>query len=311
MGKTPKIIVIGSFITDLAFRADRRPKRGETIVGKEFGIFTGGKGYNQAVAARRMGADVTMVGCLGKDYFADLFIASLEKERIDHSHLFQDEKSGTGVASPIIYDSEGDNSIIIIPRSNNSLSPEHIDSLENVIAGMDLIMLQLEIPVETCRRAAEIGKKHHIPVMLNPAPARPLPGEFLKMVDIIIPNEVEASQMTGMKIENDDSILQISKKLMEMGPKRVVITLGSRGAFMMDTDNYFHSKAFSVNVIDPTAAGDAFCGSFATALMSDLSPLEAVRYGNAAGALAATVLGAEPSLPTSAQVKEFLENKDR
>lgn len=303
---TPKILVIGSFITDLSFRVPHRPKRGETIIGTDFGIFTGGKGYNQATAARRMGADVAMIGCLGKDFFSDLFLSSLQKDGIDHSRVIQDESIGTGVASPVIYDSENDNSIIIVPRANNSLLPHHLDQFEDFISKMDLIMLQLEIPLETCIRAAEIGKKHNIPILLNPAPARSLPKSFLQMVDIIIPNEVEVSQLTGINVDDLESLQKAGSRLMELGPKLVIITLGERGAFLMDSERGLLEKSFTVNVVDPTAAGDAFCGGFATILMSGVTTQEALRYGNACGALATTVLGAEPSLPNRDAVETFL-----
>lgn len=306
MKNQPNIVVVGSFIFDLVFRTYRRPNRGETVIGNEFGMFTGGKGYNQAIAASRLGANVTMVGCVGTDMFGDMFISSLQKDGVDINFVFRDANAGTGVASPVVYESEGDNSIIIVPRANLTLTPEHIETASSVIAAADLLMLQLEIPIETSMRAAEIAHKADVPVMLNPAPFSKLPDNFYKFIDIITPNEIEANQLTGMQIDNMETAKQVGKNILLLGPKIVVLTLGGRGAFYFDSKEEIQIPAFNVKTIDPTAAGDAFCAGFAVAFSQGQNATQAVRMGNAAGGLATTVLGAEPSLPKLNQVLDLL-----
>ena len=307
MKNHPNIVVVGSFIMDLVFRTYRRPNRGETVVGKEFGMFTGGKGYNQAIAASRLGANVTMVGCLGTDMFGDMFISSLQKDGVDINFVFRDPNTGTGVASPVVYESEGDNSIIIVPRANLTLTPAHIEAASSVIVAADLLMLQLEIPIETSMRAAEIAHAAGVRVMLNPAPFSKLPNNFYKFIDIITPNEIEASQLTGMQVDNIETAKQIGKNIMSLGPKIVVLTLGQRGAYYFNSKEEIQIPAFKVNSVDPTAAGDAFCAGFGVAISQGQNATQAVRMGNAAGGLATTILGAEPSLPKLEQVLALLK----
>ncbi len=307
MSHHPNIVVVGSFIMDLVFRTYRRPNKGETVIGNEFGMFTGGKGYNQAIAASRLGANVSMVGCLGTDMFGDSFITSMHKDGVDTKFVIRNDSIGTGVASPVVYESENDNSIIIIPRANHALTPEHIDTASSAIRSADLLMLQLEIPVETSMRAAEIAYAAGVRVMLNPAPFSKLPDNFYKFIDIITPNEIEASQLTGMQVDNIETAKQVGRNIMSLGPKIVVLTLGQRGAYYFDSKEEIQIPAFKVNTVDPTAAGDAFCAGFAVAISQGQNPFEAVRMGNAAGGLATTILGAEPSLPNLDQVLAILK----
>jgi len=309
MNQKPRIVVVGSFITDLVFRTPRRPKLGETIIGLEFGLFTGGKGYNQAIGAARLGAEVVMVGRLGQDMFGDLFIKSLDKEGVNAVHVGRDAEAGTGVANPVIDVEAGNNSIIIVPRANMRLSPQHSDQARDVITSADILMLQLEVPLETTIYAARIAHENGVKVLLNPAPAQPLPPELFSLVDILTPNEVEASQLTGIEINTPENALQASRRLVEMGVGRVVMTLGARGAYLYGPEGGDLVSPFKVEMVDPTAAGDAFCAGFAVALARGMDPKQAVRHGNASGALAATVLGAEPSMPTLAKVTEFLDRQ--
>ncbi len=307
MRNQPNIVVVGSFIMDLVFRTYRRPNRGETVIGSEFGMFTGGKGYNQAIAASRLGANVTMVGCVGIDLFGDMFISSLKKDGVGINYVLRNPTVGTGVACPVIDESEGDNSIIIVPRANLTLTPDHIESASSLIATADMLMLQLEIPMETSMRAAEIAHAAGVPVMLNPAPFSKLPDHFYQLIDIITPNEIEASQLTGIQIDNIETVKQVGKSIRTLGPKIVVVTLGQRGAYYLDSKEEIQVPAFKVNTLDPTAAGDAFCAGFAVAISRGQKPIYAVQMGNAAGGLATTVLGAEPSLPKLEQVLTLLK----
>lgn len=303
---SPRIVIVGSFVMDLVFRAPRRPNRGETLIGLEFGLFTGGKGHNQAVAAARMGAQVSMVGRLGTDIFGDMFLQSLAKEGIDARYVTRDAEAGTGVASPVIYESEGDNSIILMPRANMGLSPADAEAAQAVIAAADALMLQLEVPVETNIRAAEIARANGTTVVFNPAPARPLPAEIFSLADVITPNQVEAGQLAGVSTDDDAGARAAAARLREMGVARVILTLGARGALMVGPEGETEIPAYPVKVVDPTAAGDAFCSGLAVALARGTSPAEAVKYANAAGAFAVTVMGAEPSMPTLAQVEAML-----
>ncbi len=308
-GHKPRIVIVGSFVTDLVFRAPRRPNRGESLIGLEFGLFTGGKGYNQAVAAARMGAQVSMVGRLGTDIFGDMFMRSLEKEGIDAKYVVRDSEIGTGVASPVVYESEGDNSIIIMPRANMRVSLADVDAAKDVIASADVLMLQLEIPVETSIHAAEIARANGAVVVFNPAPARPLPDVIYKLASVITPNEVEAGQLSGAATGDDAGARAAAKRLREMGVERVILTLGARGALMFGPEGETEAPAYKVKVVDPTAAGDAFCAGLAVAMARGASPVEAVKYANAAGALAVTVLGAEPSMPRAEQVEKLLRGE--
>ena len=304
----PRIVIAGSFVTDLVFRAPRRPMKGETLIGLEFGLFTGGKGYNQAVAAARMGAQVHMVGRLGADIFGDMFMRSLANEGINTDYVVRDPEVGTGVASPVIYEAEGDNSIILMPRANMRLSPANAEAAKDVIAAADVLLLQLEVPTETNIRAAEIAHAAGVTVVFNPAPARQLPPEIFRLVNIITPNEIEAGQLTNIPANDDAGARAAARHLREMGVPRVILTLGARGALMFGPEGEAEFPAYKVQVVDPTAAGDAFCGGLAVALARGAGPAEAVKHANAAGALAVTVLGAEPSMPTQAQVEALLKS---
>ncbi|MBI3362920.1 MAG: ribokinase [Chloroflexi bacterium] len=305
-GDRPRIVIVGSFVMDLVFRAPRRPKKGETLVGLEFGLFTGGKGCNQAIAAARMGAQVSMVGRLGTDIFGDMFMRSLEKEGINSKYVVRDAEAGTGVASPVIYESEGDNSIILMPRANMRLSPADAEAARELIEAADVLLLQLEVPVETNIRAAEIARASGATVVLNPAPACPLPDEMYRLADIITPNETEAEHLSGIPTADDAGARAAAKRLREMGTGRVILTLGARGALMFGPEGEVEVPGYKVKVVDPTAAGDAFCGGLAVALARGATPVDAVKYANAGGALAVTVLGAEPSMPKGEDVEKLL-----
>ncbi len=305
MVKKSKVVVVGSFMMDLVVKAERRPKVGETLVGEDFGMFIGGKGANQAIAASRLGADVHMVGRLGNDMFGDMFFESLEKDNINTEFIVRDTKVGTGVGTPVI-DADGNNSIICIPRANMHLTAGDVEKAADVITEADVLMLQLEVPIEASECAAEIARKNGTAVILNPAPARELPDAFLEFVDYLTPNEVETEMLTGINVADENSAVNAAKILLDKGMKAVVLTLGSRGTLLLTEDTVSSLPAHKVNVIDTTAAGDAFCGGFAFGLAERLSLKDAVRYGNAAGAMAVTVMGAEPSMPTYEQIKVFL-----
>ena len=300
-----KVTVVGSFMYDLVATAPRRPKTGETLIGDSFGMFLGGKGANQAIAASRAGASVTMVGRLGNDLFGDQFLEKFSEEGIKTDFVIQDTENGTGVGMPLI-DASGDNSIVIIPQANMALTVENIDKAESVIADSDVLILQCEVPMEANKRAAEIANKNDTLVILNPAPARKIPDTLLSLVDIITPNESEAEILTDMPTETNSQAMEAAHHLLSKGVETVILTLGSRGSLLLTEKMEKRIPAYLVDVIDTTAAGDAFCGALAAILSNGSIIEEAIKIANAAGALAVTKLGAEPSLPTKKDIDQLI-----
>ena len=300
-----KVTVVGSFMYDLVATASRRPKTGETLIGDSFGMFLGGKGANQAIAASRAGASVTMVGRLGNDLFGNQFLEKFSEEGIKTNFVIQDTENGTGVGMPLI-DASGDNSIVIIPQANMALTVENIDKAESVIADSDVLILQCEVPMEANKRAAEIANKNDTLVILNPAPARKIPDTLLSLVDIITPNESEAEILTDMPTETNSQAMEAAHHLLSKGVETVILTLGSRGSLLLTEKMEKRIPAYLVDVIDTTAAGDAFCGALAAILSNGSIIEEAIKIANAAGALAVTKLGAEPSLPTKKDIDQLI-----
>ena len=300
-----RVTVVGSFMFDLVARAPRRPKTGETLIGDSFGMFIGGKGANQAIAASRLNALVCMVGRLGDDLFGNQFLDKFSDEKINTDFVIQDKNNGTGVGMPLI-DASGDNSIVIIPRANTALSAENINQGYEAIANSDILLLQLEVPIEASQRAAEIAKENSTIVILNPAPAREIPDTLLDLVDILTPNESETEILSGISATTEKEAKEAACILMDKGVETVILTLGSRGSLLLTSTVESFFPANQVDVVDTTAAGDAFCGALAASLANGSTIEEAVKTGNAAGALAVTKLGAEPSLPKKADLDRFL-----
>ena len=303
--RKPKVVVVGSFMMDLVIKAERRPQKGETLIGQQFGMFGGGKGNNQAIAAVRLGGDVTMVGRLGMDSFGDKLMDALVEEGVEIRFIVRDAEVGTGVGSPVI-DADGDNSIIIVPRANMRLSAADVDRAASAISDSDVLLLQLEVPIAASQRAAEIAKSSGTKVILNPAPARDLPDSFLAQVDILTPNQVEAELLCGVEVSDSEGAERAARILLDRGVSAVILTLGEGGALLLKDGLTTSIPAYRVNVVDTTAAGDAFCGALATTLARGEALEDAVVFANAAGALAVTVLGAAPSMPTVKQITEFL-----
>lgn len=292
-----RVTVAGSLNMDLVVRAPRIPRPGETIIGSDFRNVPGGKGANQAVAAARLGADVSMVGRVGRDTFADPLLENLAADGIDHTYVTRDREAATGVAL-IVVDEAGENSIVVASGANARFSPSDVEAAEATLASADVVLLQLESPLETVRRAAELGRANGATVLLNPAPARELPDELLALVDVLIPNETEAALLTDRPVDGEEDARAAAGDLLESGVDVVILTLGERGALLAREGDVTLIPSFEVDAVDTTAAGDAFVGSFAVALAEGRSLTDAVRRGNAAGALAATRMGAQPSLPT-------------
>jgi ribokinase len=291
-----KIVVVGSLNMDLVVRSPRIPRPGETIIGHALHMLPGGKGANQAVAAARLGAQVALVGRVGGDAFALPLLDNLAANRVDRTCVTQDAGEATGVAL-IEVDDTGQNSIVVVSGANARLSPADVEAAEATIAAAQVLLLQLESPSDTVLRAAQVAHGHGVTVILNPAPARALSAELLRTVDVLIPNESETALLTGLPVDSLAQAKVAAQALLTGGVPTVVLTLGDRGALLAQPHALAHFPAFSVTPVDTTAAGDAFVGGFAVALAEGRSPEEAIRWGNATGALAATQLGAQPSLP--------------
>jgi ribokinase len=301
------ILVIGSLNADLVVRAPRFPAPGETISGEDLAIIPGGKGANQAVAAARQGASVAMVGRVGNDSFGPTLTQNLQDNNVDTRHV-QKSESATGTAI-IIVDSSGQNSIVLSPGANGKVTSADVETVS--FQDAKLLLLQLEIPLETVVQAAGLARQNGLRVILNPAPARSLPDSLLANVDILVPNESELELLSGQPVTDTDSAKSAAQALLEKGVKIVIVTLGAKGALLVTDEKVMHIPTFKVEVVDTTAAGDAFIGGLAAALLKDKPLEEAVRCSNASGALAATKFGAQPSLPTVEEVENLLKTSPR
>lgn len=296
----PKIVVVGSSNTDLVVQVPYFPAPGETILGDDFLMARGGKGANQAVAAARLGADVTFVSRLGQDSFGEMALKACEAEQINTDFISFDEEKASGVAL-IMVDQDGENVIAVAGGANNTLMPDDVIAAEPAIKKADCVLLQLEIPLETVKTAVTLANKHNTLVILNPAPAMPLPPELLQAIDILTPNETEAA-ILGLV---DSNSFDDNQHVHQSGIKTIVMTLGSKGALLIQDGLKQQIPAYPISVVDTTAAGDGFNGALAVGLANGRSLPDAVDFANAAGALAASKAGAQPSLPTLAEVKQF------
>ncbi|HID94102.1 MAG TPA: ribokinase [bacterium (Candidatus Stahlbacteria)] len=303
----PKIVIVGSANMDMVIKTDRLPSKGETVLGGNFVTAPGGKGANQAVAAAKLGAQVTFVARLGTDIFGDKLINSFNKVDIDTHFIVHDTDHPSGIAL-IFVDSNGDNMIAVAPGANDMLSEEDILKAEPAIASADILLTELEIPINTVKYAVKVAKKHQVQVILNPAPAKKLDKELLAEIDVLTPNESELEFLTTSKISAEYSIETAATSLLRDGVKNVVVTLGDRGSLIVTKVQSKTIPTKRVKVVDTTAAGDAFNGALAFALASGQDLEHAVRFANCVGALTATKLGAQPSLPTMDEVSEFLKS---
>ncbi len=300
-----KILVLGSINMDMVVCVPHSPKPGETVLGGDFETFPGGKGANQAVAAARMGGEVTMVGRVGNDDFGNTLIQGLVENKIKTTHVIKDSKAPTGVAM-ITVAADGENMIVVASGANAKVSKEDVSNTRPLMRETDLLLVQLECPLETVVAAIELAKVYDVPVVLNPAPAQKLPKSLLKNVDYLTPNQGELLDLSG-----EDDMNAAIKNLQAAGLKNLIVTLGANGARVISRDIDQHIPSHEVTTVDTTAAGDAFNGALAVALSEGYSILEAVRYGIAAGALASTKRGAQPSLPSRNAVDDLLASRNR
>ncbi len=303
------IVVVGSSNTDMIIKLDHIPKPGETILGGEFSIAPGGKGANQAVSAARAGGNVIFIARVGDDIFGEKAVKGFIQDGINVNYIIPDKNAPSGVAL-IFVDKKGENSIAVAPGSNANLSPDDIKKASDVMAESLIMLIQLEIPIETVRTAVEVAYENKVSVILNPAPAQPLDDDLLKKIDIITPNETEVEILTGIKIEDEKSIEKAGNMLLEKGIKTVLITIGKRGVYVINKDFKGIIPSFDVKPVDTTAAGDVFNGVLAVALSENMSLKDAIRFSNAAAALSVTKLGAQTSAPFRAEIDSFLRERD-
>lgn len=299
-----KILVVGSSNTDLITTVKNFPKAGETIIGKSFLQVMGGKGANQAVATHKLGGDIKFITCLGNDVNGQNALKYYNETGLDISSslIVDGVSSGTAI---ILVDENGENCIVITPGANNELSPEYIRKIENDIAVCDMVVLQMEIPYCTVKAVCEIAHKNHKRVMLNVAPACQLDIDIIQQVDILVVNETEAETIAGEKID-DIGEETIVDKLLKLGAKTVVLTLGKNGCILKNSRELYTVPALSVKALDTTAAGDTFCGALAAELGRGHDWEEALMFATAASAICVTRLGAQPSIPTEKEVRDFL-----
>ena len=303
----PRILVLGSSNTDMIIKLDRIPKPGETILGGEFVTAAGGKGANQAVGAARAGGDVTFVARVGRDMFGDRAIAGFVRDGINVDHVRRDSTSPSGVAL-IFVARDGENSIAVASGANGRLSLADVRKATKVIATATVLVMQLETPLATVQAAARLASQAGVRVILNPAPARPLPETLLKHVSVLTPNESEAELLTGIKVDSEAAAARAADKLRGRGVQAVILTLGARGAFVATAESRQLVPGFKVKAVDTTAAGDIFNGALAVALGEGQTLCDSVRFANAAAALSVTRLGAQPSAPKRGKIEKLLRS---
>jgi ribokinase len=294
MAKRPRIAVVGSANIDLTTFTNQFPKPGETIFGQKFDLGFGGKGANQAVAARLCGAEVFMVARVGSDLFGPATIENFRKQGIDPTHVKQVEGLSSGVA-PIFVEPNGQNRILVVKGANDALKPADVDEAAETLKSADCIVLQFEIPVATVYYTIEFARKHGIRCILNPAPAQPVDLAALKDLDYFVPNETEAETITGSAVKNVDDAKKCAEKLVAGGIRRVIVTLGANGSLLSSREGSEHVPPFAVNAVDSTGAGDAFIGSFAVFLGEGVPEKEAVRRANLYAGLSTTGVGTQKS----------------
>jgi ribokinase len=302
------IIVFGSINMDLVTKTPRLPVAGETLTGYEFFTAGGGKGANQAVAAARLGISTQMVGRLGNDDFGRQLLRHLQAAGVQTDGVLVDETTSSGVAV-ITVDDAGENNIIIIAGANGRLNETDVERLRSRLPGAAALLMQLEIPMATVQLAAQAAHSAGVPVILDPAPAQDIPDELYPLIDIITPNQLEASQLVGFPVDGQEAAYQASAELQQRGVSTVIVKLGDRGVFCATAEETFFVPAFSIQAVDTVAAGDAFNGALAVALAEGRLLREAVVWGAAAGALSATKAGAQPSLPERETFEAFLKQR--
>lgn len=304
--RRPRILVVGSANTDMVIKVDRLPKPGETVLGGRFASASGGKGANQAVSAARAGGAVTLIGRVGKDAFGDKLLAGLEADAVDVDYVVRDPNAPSGAAL-IFVDRNGENSIAVASGANDNLAPVDLHEAKDAFRRAEIVVLQLETPLSTVEAAVRIAAEAGVPILLNPAPARPLPPELLKKIHLLTPNESEAKLLTGLPVGDSAEAERAAEAVLERGVKNVILTLGARGAYVAGGDIRRWISPFKVAALDATAAGDVFNGTLAVALAEGKDLIDAAEFATAAAAIAVTRLGAQTSIPSREEIETMLQ----
>lgn len=306
MGKP--IVVFGSFVVDLTSRSNALPVPGQTVLGQSFKMGAGGKGSNQAVAAHRAGANVTLVTKIGRDVFGQVALDFYQNEGMRTDYILQDDERETGVALIMVDSGSAQNEIVVVPGACGNITAQDVEKCRPLIESASILLLQLEINFDALYRVIDIAHAAGVKIILNPAPASPLPPEVLKKIDVITPNETEAQLLTGVCVQDAQDAQRAAQVFLDQGVKNVVITLGALGAFATDGVRSELLPRLKVDAIDTTGAGDAFNGGFVTALSEGADLFEALRFGNATGALSVTRLGTAPSMPRREEILNLLHS---
>ena len=298
-----KICVIGSLNMDLVVNVENMPKKGQTLIGSDFKEVPGGKGANQAVAMARLGGDVTMIGKVGTDSFGQTLIDALKNDNVDTTYVHK-ENGPTGVAM-ITVDKNAENAIVVAPGANFKVSKNDIDKNIEAIKGSDIVVVQLETPLDTIKYTLKKAKEFGKYTILNPAPAVKLEDSIIENVDLLTPNETELEILSGVSINNEDDILKAAQVMLEKGVKKLIVTLGSKGSLYIDKENKIFKKSYKVDAIDTTAAGDSYTGAIAVSLSQGKNVEDTIDFASRVGALCVTKEGAQTSLPTIEEVLNY------
>lgn len=304
----PKIVVLGSINMDLVVITPRHPKIGETIKGRDFQMIPGGKGANQAVAIARQNTPSVFIGCVGNDSFGTQLINLMDDEGIDTCHIRNLDNIPTGIASIVVSD-QSQNTIVISPGANDKISRTQLDQASEAIKNAELLICQLETNFDAVETAVDIAYQNNTGIVLNPAPMRDLPDDFLSKIDYLIPNETEAGLLANHSVSDQDSAIKAAKLLISQGTKNVLLTMGEKGVVLINSESATHFSAFEVNPVDTTAAGDTFVGSFAVGLIRKLPDEINIKRAQAAAALTVTKMGAQPSIPSDSEIESFLKRE--
>lgn len=304
MGKTA---VFGSFVVDLMARSPHLPVPKETVKGSMFRMGPGGKGFNQCVAAHKAGADVVMMTKLGRDTFANVALDTMTELGMSKDHLFYSDETSTGIALILVDEGTSENEIIIVPGACGTITAAEVESVEDVIKDCDYVLLQLEVNQDANEMVAELCRKHNVKMIVNTAPYSPVSDEFLSKTWMVTPNEIEAEELTGVKVTDLDSAKAAAQVFYKKGVQKVIITLGGKGVFVSSDGREDIVPANHVQVVDTTGAGDAFNGGLLCALAEGKDIWEATRFAQALAALSVQKIGTTPSMPTRAEIEAFLK----
>ena len=300
------LTVFGSFFEDLCGRGPYLPKPGETLIGSTFTYGPGGKGSNQAVAAKRAGVDVTMVTKIGNDLYGGLMLEFYKAEGINSGLVLKDNENSTGIALILVDENSGENTILVVPGACHNITSSDVDSAEDTIKNSAMLMVQMEVNIDATFKAMQLAYKNNIPIIMNPAPAQKLDDSIYKMVDFLTPNETEAEILTGIKTDSMTNIKLAADWLFKKGVKNVIITMGSDGIYIKNNELEAIVPAFKVQAVDTTGAGDAFNGCLAVALMEGLNIIDAAKFANAGAALSVTKIGTAPAMPFREEIENFI-----